>query len=79
MDKKHCTRPPGIHKPNGIIDEYYKGELKDGLPNYKVNIYENYKEEITKNPEIREDIKEKLYETIINFSKILGIKSKTAK
>ena len=62
-----------------IIDEYYKGELKDGLPNYKVNIYENYKEEITKNPEIREDIKEKLYETIINFSKILGIKSKTAK
>ena len=62
-----------------VIDEYYKDEIKEDLPNYKVNIYENYKEQIKKNPEIREDIKEKLYETIVNFSKILGIKSKTVK
>ena len=62
-----------------VIDEYYKDEIKEDLPKYKVNIYENYKEQIKKNPEIREDIKEKLYETIVNFSKILGIKSKTVK
>ena len=59
-----------------IIDEYYKEGLKSDLPNYKVNIYENYREEIKKNPEIREDIKEKLYQTMVNFSKILGIETK---
>ena len=62
-----------------VIEEYYKDELKEELPNYKVNIYENYKEQVKKNPEIREEIKDQLYETIVNFSKILGIKSKTVK
>ena len=35
-----------------IIEEYYKDELKEELPKYKVNIYENYKEQVKKNPKL---------------------------
>ena len=47
-----------------IIEEYYKDELKRELPKYKVNIYENYKEQVKKNPEMQRRNK-------INFMKQL--------
>jgi len=59
-----------------FIEECYDDSIKEDLPVYKVGIYEDYKEKFKSDTEIRNTIKEKLYEIIINFTKELGLKCK---
>ena len=59
-----------------FIEECYDGSIKEDLPTYKVDIYEDYKEKFKSDTTLRDTLKEKLYELIINFTKELGLKSK---
>ena len=61
-----------------IIDEYYEfGGLKDKLNKWKADSYENYRKELmAANSELRDKIKMKLFESIINFTKVLGLTHK---
>lgn len=56
-----------------ILDEYFETEGRDKIPSHKANSYEMYREKISEDKTIRDQLKNKLYETIINFSKELGI------
>ena len=62
-----------------IIDEYYEfGGLKEKLSeSWKATSYETYRKELLdKNSELRDKIKLKLFESIINFTKVLGLTHK---
>ena len=59
-----------------FIEECFDDSIKEDLPTYKVDIYEDYKEKFKSDTKIRNTIKEKLYEIIINFTKELGLKCK---
>ena len=61
-----------------IIDEYYElGGLKERLHSWKADSYETYRKEmLSKNSELRDKIKLKLFESIINFTKVLGLTQK---
>ena len=64
-----------------IIDDYYEsGGLKERSHEWKARGYEAYRDELMdKNSELRDKIKLKLFESIINFTKVLGLTHKGAK
>ena len=59
-----------------FIDECFDGGIRSDLPNHKIGIYEDYKDKFKNDTHIRDTIKEKLYEIIVNFTKELGLKCK---
>ena len=56
-----------------ILDEYFEMEGRDKIPKMKANSYEKYREKIYEDDDVRDQLKNKLYETIVNFSKELDI------
>ena len=74
MNIQHYNEP----FPYIIIDDYYEfGGLKERLHSWKADSYETYRKEmLSKNSELRDKIKLKLFESIINFTKILGLSHK---
>jgi len=56
-----------------ILDEYFEMVGRDKIPKLKANSYEKYREKIYEDDDVRDQLKNKLYETIVNFSKELDI------
>ena len=48
-------------------------EGRDKISKLKANSYEKYREKIYEDEDVRDQLKNKLYETIVNFSKELDI------
>ena len=58
-----------------IIDEYYEfSGIKDKIHDWKAANYEKYRDEILEDTKIRDRIKKRLFESIINFTKELELK-----
>lgn len=56
-----------------ILDEYFETEGREKIPTHKANSYEIFRDRVSEDESTREQLKTKLYETIVNFSKELGI------
>ena len=56
-----------------ILDEYFETEGRTKIPSHKADSYEMYREKLTEDSTVRDQLKNKLYETIVNFSKELDI------
>ena len=56
-----------------MLDEYFEMGGRDKISKLKANSYEKYREKIYEDDDVRDQLKNKLYETIVNFSKELDI------
>tara|TARA_B100000035_G_scaffold102852_1_gene87291 strand:+ start:73 stop:360 length:288 start_codon:yes stop_codon:yes gene_type:complete len=66
-----------INTKFNIIDNFYEcSGIKDKLTNWKVDNYEQYRNLLFKDSKIRDKIKKRLFESIVNFTKELGLKCK---
>ena len=57
-----------------ILDEYFETEGREKIPLHKASSYESYRDKVSEDESAREQLKNKLFETMINFSNELGIK-----
>ena len=56
-----------------ILDEYFEAEGREKIPLHKATSYETYRDKVSEDESAREQLKNKLFETMINFSNELGI------
>ena len=66
-----------INTKFNIIDNFYEfSGIKDKLTDWKLDNYEQYRKLLFKDSKIRDRIKKRLFESIVNFTKELGLKCK---